>query len=137
VLGDIPILGNLFKSKSFQKQETELMFIVTAQLVKPVNRDDLPQMRGIDGLKKGSPLGVEPKGEGIEGQSGFSIGSGAKQTEPSATPQPVAPAPKTATPAVSTSTGSAVSSTRPTVHVAPPPALDVPAALAMRTGQTP
>src|SRR5215210_5653215 len=52
-LGDIPILGNLFKSKSFTKQETELMFIVTAQLVKPVRPDDLPQMRGVDGLKNG------------------------------------------------------------------------------------
>ena len=60
--------AHLFKSKSFQKNETELMFIVTAQLVKPVNRDDLPQMRGVDGLKNGSPLGVEPKGEEIQGE---------------------------------------------------------------------
>jgi pilus assembly protein CpaC len=76
VLGDVPILGALFNSKSFQKQETELMFIVTANLVKPVNPDDLPQMRGVDGLKNGSPLGVEPKGEGIQGTHGFSTGSG-------------------------------------------------------------
>ncbi|HUQ31203.1 MAG TPA: type II and III secretion system protein family protein [Pyrinomonadaceae bacterium] len=75
LLGDIPILGALFKSKSFQKQETELVFFVTAQLVKPVNPDDLPQLRGVDGLKNGSPLGVEPKGEGITGQSGFSTGT--------------------------------------------------------------
>lgn len=79
VLGDIPVLGELFKSKSFQKNESELMFIVTAQLVKPINRDDIPQMRGIDGLKGGSPLGVEPKGEGIQGQTGHSI-SGATNT---------------------------------------------------------
>ena len=79
VLGDIPILGNLFKSKSFQKNETELMFIVTADLVKPVNRDDLPTMRGVEGLKSGKPLlGVEPKNSGIVGESGFS-------TEPAAT----------------------------------------------------
>src|SRR6185436_10147695 len=56
MLGDIPVLGALFRSKSFQKNETELMFIVTAQLVKPVNPDDLPQLRGVDGLKTGSPL---------------------------------------------------------------------------------
>ena len=73
VLSDIPILGNLFKSKSFQKNETELMFIVTANVVKPINPDDIPQMRGIDGLKNGSPLGVEPKGEGIQGRTGHSI----------------------------------------------------------------
>jgi len=76
VLGDVPILGNLFKSTQFQKQETELVFIVTADVVKPVNRDDLPNLRGIDGLKNGSPLGIEPKGEGISGTSGFSTGSG-------------------------------------------------------------
>jgi pilus assembly protein CpaC len=88
VIGDIPILGALFNSKSYQKQETELMFIVTAQLVRPVNRDDLPQMRGVDGLKNGSPLGVEPRGEGIEGAHGFSTGSGAS-AQPA---QPAAPA---------------------------------------------
>jgi pilus assembly protein CpaC len=70
VIGDIPLIGNLFKSKSFQKNETELMFICTVQTVKPVNRDDLPQLRGIDGLKNGSPLGVEPKEEGVKGETG-------------------------------------------------------------------
>jgi pilus assembly protein CpaC len=90
VLGDIPILGALFKSSSFQKNETELMFIVTAQLVKPVNRDDLPHMRGIDGLKNGSPLGVEPKGEGIQGPTGFSITGQGVEGQPAAAPQPAA-----------------------------------------------
>ena len=73
VLGDVPVLGSLFRSKNFQKNETELIFIVTAQLVKPMNRDDLPQMRGVDGLKNGSPLGLEPKGEEIQGRTGFSV----------------------------------------------------------------
>jgi pilus assembly protein CpaC len=74
VLGDIPILGNLFKSKQYQKQETELVFIVTADLVKPVSPDDLPNLKGMDGLKNGSPLGMEPQGDGITGKSGFSTG---------------------------------------------------------------
>jgi pilus assembly protein CpaC len=34
-LGDIPVLGMLFKSRSFQKKETELIIIVTPRLVKP------------------------------------------------------------------------------------------------------
>jgi pilus assembly protein CpaC len=96
LISQIPILGNLFKSKSFQKQETELMFIVTAQIVKPVNRDEIPQMRGIDGLKNGSPLGLEPKGEGIQGQTGFSIPDQAspapKATEPAKAAEPKAKA---------------------------------------------
>ncbi|MBA3240913.1 MAG: hypothetical protein H0T60_06770, partial [Acidobacteria bacterium] len=86
VLGDIPVLGALFTSKSFQKSETELMFIVTAQLVKPINRDDVPQMRGVDGLKGSSPLGVEPKGEGIEGDHGFSTGTGTTTSTTNALP---------------------------------------------------
>jgi hypothetical protein len=80
-LGNIPILGALFKSKSFEKRETELVFFCTANIIKPVNRDDLPATRGLDGLKKGSPLGLEPQGEGIKGASGYSTGSeGAKAT---------------------------------------------------------
>ena len=84
-LGDIPILGNLFKSKQFQRQETELMFIVTADLVKPVNRDDLPRMKNVDDLRNGSPLGVEPKDGGVSGITGFST-SPATAADGTATP---------------------------------------------------
>jgi pilus assembly protein CpaC len=34
-LGDIPVLGQLFRSERFQKGETELVFIVTPYLVRP------------------------------------------------------------------------------------------------------
>jgi pilus assembly protein CpaC len=98
VLGDIPVIGALFRSKSFQKNETELMFVVTAHLVKPVSPDDIPQWRGVDGLKNGSPLGVEPKGEGITGQSGFSTGT--SENKPViASPQPTEAKPAVAKPA--------------------------------------
>ncbi len=36
-LGDLPILGALFRSNSFQRNETELVIIITPYLVKPVN----------------------------------------------------------------------------------------------------
>lgn len=36
-LGDIPILGTLFRSTQFQKSETELIIIVTPRLVKPLD----------------------------------------------------------------------------------------------------
>ena len=44
LLGDIPILGALFRSSSFQKDETELVIIVTSHLVKPLDmaRQTLP-----------------------------------------------------------------------------------------------
>lgn len=34
-IGDVPILGSLFKSSSFQKRDTELVVIVTPRLVQP------------------------------------------------------------------------------------------------------
>jgi pilus assembly protein CpaC len=37
LLGDIPILGALFRSKSFQRNETELVIIATPRLVKPLD----------------------------------------------------------------------------------------------------
>ena len=40
-LGDVPILGNLFRSKNFRRGETELVIVVTPYLVKPVNANDI------------------------------------------------------------------------------------------------
>jgi pilus assembly protein CpaC len=42
VLGDIPVLGNLFRSTQFQKDETELVIIVTPRLVKPLGAGPHP-----------------------------------------------------------------------------------------------
>jgi pilus assembly protein CpaC len=36
-LGDIPILGNLFRSTSYQRNETELVIVITPYLVRPVS----------------------------------------------------------------------------------------------------
>ena len=40
-LGDIPILGALFRSSSFRRNETELVIVVTPYLVKPVNAGEI------------------------------------------------------------------------------------------------
>jgi len=37
ILGDIPILGQLFQSRRFQRNETELVILITPYLVKPVS----------------------------------------------------------------------------------------------------
>lgn len=42
LLGDIPVLGSLFQSRAFQRNETELVIIATPHLVKPVNGDKQP-----------------------------------------------------------------------------------------------
>jgi pilus assembly protein CpaC len=51
-LGDIPILGELFQSDRFQRNETELLIVVTPYLVRPINgRFPLPT----DTFVKGTP----------------------------------------------------------------------------------
>ncbi|MEW4467983.1 type II and III secretion system protein family protein [Parasphingorhabdus sp. JC815] len=49
-LGDVPVLGNLFKSDGYRKNETELMIVVTPYLVKPVNDSDI--VLPTDGFKQ-------------------------------------------------------------------------------------
>jgi len=112
IVSDIPVLGALFKSKSFEKKETELMFIVTAHMVKPVSPDDLPNMRGIDGLKGNSPLGVEPKGEGVTGQSGYKVSGQTEQTPVAAPAKVEEPKTKKVDTATQSTTSGSVGSVR-------------------------
>jgi pilus assembly protein CpaC len=77
LLGDLPILGALFRSTKFQRQETELVIIVTPYLVKPTSdRLALPA----DGYR--APTDAE---QVLEGQT-FKGVSGPR-------PLPVGPAP--------------------------------------------
>ena len=39
LLGDIPVLGTLFRSTRYQNNETELMVVVTARIVRPLEKD--------------------------------------------------------------------------------------------------
>lgn len=81
LLGDIPVLGALFRSTSFRKNESELIVIVTPHLVKPldmakqtlptdqyVEPDDLEfyLLGNMEGRRKPNPV----KGSGLEGQFG-------------------------------------------------------------------
>ena len=63
-LGDLPILGALFRSTAFQKDQTELVFVVTPRLVQPiaqvllptdVHREPSRQDAILDGKAEGSP----------------------------------------------------------------------------------
>lgn len=49
-LGDLPVLGTLFRSKEFQKGETELVILVTPQLARPLdpNAIQLPTDRYVE-----------------------------------------------------------------------------------------
>lgn len=47
-LGDLPILGALFRSTNYQREETELLMVVTAHLVKPLQPGEVPLLPGED-----------------------------------------------------------------------------------------
>jgi pilus assembly protein CpaC len=44
VLSKLPIIGNLFKSKSDSTQRTELMVLITPRLVQPLDPDEVPPL---------------------------------------------------------------------------------------------
>ncbi|MFZ2998056.1 type II and III secretion system protein family protein [Sphingobium sp.] len=77
-LGNIPILGSLFKSRQFQRNETELVIVVTPYLVKPMNASDvhLPT----DGYRNATIT------QGLLGQQGTDGVSGARPAIPSRAP---------------------------------------------------
>jgi pilus assembly protein CpaC len=61
ILGSIPIIGNLFKSKAERKEQTELMVLITPQLVRPLDPDEVPALPTSpkafikDDVKEGKP----------------------------------------------------------------------------------
>jgi len=44
ILGDIPILGALFRSVQYRRDESELLVVITARLTKPVAPHELPRL---------------------------------------------------------------------------------------------
>ena len=47
-LGDIPILGGLFRSTRFRNQETELVFVITPRVVKTMKPGEKPQLPSLE-----------------------------------------------------------------------------------------
>lgn len=88
-VGNLPILGSLFKSRQFQRNETELVIVITPYLVKPMNASDvrLPT----DGFRNANV------GQGLllqQGHDGISGAPGAKPTRAPGSPTPVTPGPQ-------------------------------------------
>ena len=88
-LGDIPILGPLFRSDRFRRQETELVIIVTPYLVQPTAfagaspTDGLVRLNNLDRPLSGAPYRQTPPtpgtagraddGRGLIGPAGFQL----------------------------------------------------------------
>jgi pilus assembly protein CpaC len=84
-LGDVPILGNLFRSREFRKGETELVIIVTPYLVQPVDAKDIKLPT--DGYQSANEF------QQLLGYQGHNGVSGQQRPGPVG-PEPDAPAPK-------------------------------------------
>ena len=89
ILGEIPILGALFRSSDFQNDKTELLFVVTPRLVKPLPPDYVLPTDGfieptrgeffLEGKMEGKPKAesqtaapAEPKGQASD-SGGFQM----------------------------------------------------------------
>ena len=87
-LGDVPILGALFRSTKFRKQETELVVIVTPYLVRPVSGQ---LAVSTDGYRTPDDAARDFMGQTYQGVSG--------SVQPRALAAPPATAPANAAPA--------------------------------------
>jgi pilus assembly protein CpaC len=47
ILGDIPFLGALFRSTRFREQETELVFVITPKIIKPLKAGEKPEIPSV------------------------------------------------------------------------------------------
>lgn len=74
-LGDIPILGTLFRSDTFQRQETELVVIATPYIVRPVNQSDLVTPIDINSLPADTGRWIKGKRD-LKGEGGLATGEG-------------------------------------------------------------
>ena len=120
-LGDVPVMGALFRSTEFATDQTELMFVVTPHLVKPLTvavtlpTDNHVPPTANDSILRGSGEGVAPA---------------AARPQASAMPAPASPtAPAPVAPAVVTQLAPAP--VRPTAETTPsplPPAAPPPTA---------
>ena len=89
-LGDVPVLGNLFKSDRFQRDETELVIMVTPYIVRPVSNramasptdgyiapHDAQRLFGGGtnrrSAKKSAAITVGDSGRGLIGPVGFEL----------------------------------------------------------------
>ncbi|WP_175033331.1 type II and III secretion system protein family protein, partial [Burkholderia lata] len=100
-VGEVPVLGALFRSTSFQQDRTELIFLITPHLVKPLQTADVPLPT--DSFSKPNEADVYATGN-MEGRGGVrkpgaqpSNGAAAAPQAPAQAPAP-APAPQSEAP---------------------------------------
>lgn len=99
-VGEVPVLGALFRSTSFQQDRTELIFLITPHLVKPLQTADVPLPT--DSFSKPNEVDVYATGNmegrggvrkpGAQPANGAAAAPQAPAQAPAPAPQPDAPA---------------------------------------------
>jgi pilus assembly protein CpaC len=66
ILSQLPIIGNLFKSKTERQERTELLVLITPRLVRPLDPDEVPPLPTLPGrfLPSGDDIGEQLQGGG-------------------------------------------------------------------------
>lgn len=101
-LGQIPILGSLFRSDQFRRGDSELVIVVTPYLVRPVNADQI--VLPTDGFRSATDLQRGVLGQSIDGESGARrpmpqlVIEGETAAAPGVSSPPIATAPSVAAP---------------------------------------
>lgn len=97
-VGDVPILGALFRSNAFQRNETELVIVITPYLVKPVNANEIAlptdgykAPTDLDRILLGQLTGTTPSG--ARPKPSMAPPAGAAPALGAVAPVPVVPAP--------------------------------------------
>lgn len=134
-VGEVPVLGALFRSTSFQQDRTELIFVITPHLVRPLQTADVPLPT--DSFSKPNEADVYATGnmEGRKGvrRAGAQPASGAMEAPQTPAPAP-APAPQSAAPAAPAAALPAPRAPQPADAPAPVPAEPEKAAAADAAG---
>ncbi|UEP25441.1 type II and III secretion system protein family protein [Burkholderia ambifaria] len=120
-VGEVPVLGALFRSTSFQLDRTELIFLITPHLVRPLQTADVPLPT--DSFSKPSEIDVYATGN-MEGRKGvrkatMQPSNGAAPQTPASAP---APAPQSAAPVAPAAALPAPRAPQPAQAPAPVPA---------------
>ncbi|MBY4771114.1 type II and III secretion system protein family protein [Burkholderia ambifaria] len=120
-VGEVPVLGALFRSTSFQQDRTELIFLITPHLVRPLQTADVPLPT--DSFSKPNEVDVYATGN-MEGRKGvrkatMQPSSGAAPQTPASAP---APAPQSAAPVAPAAALPAPRAPQPAQAPAPVPA---------------
>ncbi|AOJ07860.1 type II and III secretion system protein family protein [Burkholderia mayonis] len=123
-IGEMPVLGALFRSTSFQQDRTELVFVITPHLVKPLETADVPLPT--DSFTKPNEIDVYATGN-MEGRGAMRKREAAPENAaPAGAAVPANATPMSAAPVNAAPTAAAPTRTAPAAAAAAAPANAAP-----------